>query len=1373
MKTVILICTYILFTNQLLFATNKIIFDKITVNNGLSHSDVNAIVQDKDGFVWFGTYNGLCRYDGNNIIIFRTDNSNLSNNRILSLYVSSDSLLYIGTEAGGLNIYDPETGNITVYKHRDGNNRTLAGDVVNNIFEDTDKNVWICTDNGVSSVIKNEKGISLKSFDPGEMNELILSGCQLNNNKLLLATNKGIMSFDKKKGIYTPILRNEVNQIVHTVARKSAESILIGSSNGMYEYNTSLNTIKLISAIDPLSIIVDSQQNIWVGTSNNGLYQFDSQMHYVRSFQADISTRYSIGGNEIRTLCEDTSGILWIGTISEGVSTINIRDKKIDLYSIELKRNNSVTQTKIITFFEDNNGLLWIGTRANGVEIMNLKTKEFINLANKKTNVRLKDVSAFYQDNSGAMWIGTWQGLFRIPAHQVKDIWNIPEINIENVDNILSHSNISIYRIVKDRDNHLWISTSNGVYEYIPSTDNYYAGYFVNYSYDPFNPNTIQDNFVTDIYADHETPKKTIWAGTRKGLSKITFENHKARIERIYPSTEKGMQGEFVSVIHQDAKKQLWIVTLGGGLNKMLTGRFENQPPTFEVYNNSKYPFPNNELESLLEDKAGNFWIGGYGITKFNPENGELKFYSIKDRLQSNSFKIWSAYNLRNGDMVFGGVNGFNIFHPDSIIDNPIPPNVILTGLKIFSKTVHPGDVIKGNVILSKPITKTRSIVLPYNSNSITIEFAALHFTSPTHNQYKYKLEGFDEEWHYTKGHETYGIYTNLKHGKYKFVVYGANSDGIWSSTPATLDIEITPPFWQTTLAYIVYAILFITALYLFRRSAIKKMEQKHNLEIERKLREEEQRSFDNKLKFFTDISHEIKTPLSLISVPIEDLLTTSNIGNTTRKKLTLVNHNISRLMKLVEQILDFRKYDSKMMKINVNEVNISLFIRELATLFKPIANNKKIDFICEFENENTTLFIDKDKMEKVIMNIFSNALKFTPQKGYIKLKCSEDDYFVYISIKDSGKGISKEELNKIFEPFYQTNDNQINGGTGIGLSLSKHIVDQHHGDIWAESEDNEGSIFYIKLRKGKEHFDNSEIVSGEDNNNDFPLCENTIMDDPDRDEENEVEYTEMSSGYDKSATILVAEDNKAFRQYIAQILEPNYNVILAENGLEAYEKAIAEQPDLIITDIMMPEMNGIELCDKIKNNLTTSHISVMMLTARDMLSYEIDGYETGADAYITKPFNLKLFRTRVDNLILSNQRMKNLFRTQIEIEPSEVAVSSYDQKLIKKCLEIIETNMSDPEFGVDQLCKEAGISRPQLYRKIKSLVGLSPIQFIRSIRLKRAAQILEQDNSSVSHVMYSIGINNLSYFSKIFKEEFGCLPKQYKKKDKDINING
>ena len=1326
---------------------NNLFFENISVNDGLSHSDVNAVVQDKEGFIWFGTYNGVCKYDGNRMKIYRNNNSALSNNRILSLYVAHDSLLYIGTEAGGLNIYHSDTEKIESYLHDPDDDTSLIGNVVNAIFEDWTHRIWICTDTGLSCRTMN----GFTSYRTPS-HELILRGCELGEGTFLLGTNTGIFTFDVHSGRFTPLFANEINQTTHALLVLPDGNVLIGSAAGLFLLEKSCKHLKKMADYEVLSLHRDSFGRFWVGTNSNGLYLLDHNFNLTEHFCADILDKKALSGNEIRAFCEDFSGVLWIGLIGEGVDKVNINDKKIELYTVSKEAEGELGQNRIITFIEDNNHLLWVGTRGSGIEILNRKTGLFTNLIKAGLMSRdLQDVSAFYQDKNGAMWVGTWKGLYVIPAKNVETILAASTIGVKKID---LGSPVSIYKIVEDRDGYLWLSTSNGVYNYIPGEQEYYKGTIVRYGHDALNDNSLTDDFVTDIFVEPESKLKTLWIGTRDGLNKLTVEDIGVRIRRIYPDGKS----LFVSVIYQDRKKDLWIATLGGGLSKMKSGRFEQAMPTFITYKKPQYPFVDNEFETLLEDRQGNFWIGGYGIVKFNPESGKLRYYTVKDRLQSSSFKIWASCRLSSGEMVFGGVKGFNIFCPDSISDNQIPPKVVLTGIQLFNQEIHVGDTIRGQVILPYSINHRRMVTLDYDQNNITFEFAALHYASPSHNTFRYKLEGFDEEWNFTDASKAYGVYTNLPHGTYKLIVYGANSDAIWNSVPAELDLVIEPPFWHTKLAYVLYIGAFILFLYLFRRSAVRKSERRHQREMENQLHIEQEKSLNNKLKFFTDISHEIKTPLSLIVAPVEELISNPMLGNTTRTKLKLINQNVKRLMTLVEQIMDIRKYDNNVMKLKVGEIDLSLFIEEIVMLFKPAIRRKNIVIKCDLR-EHMMAYVDKEKFEKVIVNLLSNALKFTSENGYIRISCEETEFNFIICVEDSGDGIVKADLEKVFDRFYQSSNIGTRGGTGIGLSLARYIVEQHKGKIWVDSEPGKGAKFYIQLLKGKAHFEEGEILERQQDSSDgiqYEVLPEDIL--------KEEEASEVGAQMYKDATILIAEDNEALCTYLKQVLDKEYTVITAPDGQTAYETALTELPDLIITDIVMPGMTGIELCDKIKTNINTSHIPVLILTARDMLSYEIEGYATGADAYVTKPFSLKLLRTRIKNLILSRRCMKEMFRTQLILEPSEITVSTSDERLLSKCLEVVEMNMHNPEFGVNELGKEVGISRPQLYRKIKSLTGLSAVQFIRSIRLKRAAQILAKDNSSVSEVMYSVGINNLSYFSKIFKEEFGYLPKQFKK---------
>lgn len=1341
------------------FNGQGLLFENLSVNGGLSHSDVNAIVQDRDGFMWFGTYNGLCKYSGK-MTIYRSDNSALSNNRILSLYAGNDSLLYIGTEAGGLNIYNRNNDRFTVYRNKAGDRNSLAGDVVNNIFEDSAHRIWLCTDSGLSCIHSQQgQDISFISFYPKDFHGLIICGMEVEPGEFIIGTTSGIFSFDANTGKFESLYHNQIDALTRSIIRLSSGDILIGSSLGLFRLSGDLQKIIRVSTQNVLSLLPDARGGVWMGTFNDGLYFFDKDLIITAHYKADYTKPNCIRGDEPRTLFEDRSGVLWIGTIGEGINKTNIYDKPIQLYTVSSESESGLNVNRIITFTEDRNNLLWVGTRGGGIEIMNPQNRKFTNLNQRKSvNRQLADISAFYQDENGAMWVGTWNGLYVIPSSQVTSILRTSQVDFKTVDLEPGGIYSSVYKIVEDNDKYLWISTSTGVYCYIPDSRNYYRGKTIHYTSEKDKRLHISDNFVTDILVDPHSSNKTIWIGTRKGLDKLVFTSKSTEIEHILPNKENGFCGEFISTIHLDREGELWVTTLGGGLNKMLSGRFDDSLPRFRAYTNKEYPFMNNEFESLQEDSHGNFWIGGYGILRFNPSTGDTHYYTVKDRLQSNSFKIWASCQLKNGEMVFGGVNGFNIFHPDSIRDNQIVPQVALTDFKIFNHSISVGDMIEGHVILPQSLVRCKEIELEYDQNNLTFEFAALHYVSPEHNQFRYRLEGVDKEWQYTQGKVAYATYTNLHPGDYNLIIYGANSDGIWNETGTSLQLVIHPPFWQTNYAYAFYILLFILFLYLFQRSIMRRSEQRHRLEIERKLYIEEQKNYDAKLKFFTDISHEIKTPLSLIAAPFEELLSNPMLGNHTKNRLRLMSQNVHRLMKLVEQIMDFRKYDNSVMRMEITETDFVPFIKEIVALFKLAAEQRHITMECELEKQALLLYVDKEKMEKVFINLLSNSLKFTPDGGKIKVSYVEDVTSVRFCIEDSGAGIVPTDLEKVFDRFYQGSNSGSKGGTGIGLALSRLIIEQHKGHIWAESEYGQGSRFYFSLLKGKEHYQAEDIVDKPANETSISTYDVVANLTPCA-----VDAEESEDNFNKETTILITEDNDSLRQYLTDVLGNKYRILEAPNGKVAYELAISELPDLIITDIVMPEMTGLELCSRLKENLNTSHIPVLMLTARDVVAYQIEGYKTGADAYVTKPFSIELLKTLIKRLIESRQQMRAQFQKQIELRPSEVTVTTADERLLKKCLEAIEAHITEPEFGVDELCVEVGISRPQLYRKIKSLTDMSAIQFIRSIRLKRAAQILLKDNSSVSEVMYSVGFSNLSYFCKIFKEEFGCLPKKFK----------
>lgn len=1363
----------------------------LSMDEGLPHSDVNAITQDRDGYLWFATFSGLSKYDGYRLQTFRTDNSDLTSDRILCLFVARDSSLYIGTESGGLNRYDPVSETIFPVAEEP---TTSADQVINNIFEDRKGTVWVCRNDGLGYLTLRGATTYLHVKNRWR-GFYIQCGTALDSCRLLLSTDAGPVIYNPETEEIQNILRDEIKTRCFSMQSFADGKIALSGGWGVRIYDPKTDDLQRICDFSSRVTTQDNHGNIWVGSFNRGLYKYDRNGIKIVHYHPKLPIPHAVNSFEISALFEDRSGVLWIGTIGGGLSRLNVVEKHIECYT----EAQGLCENRIITFLEARDGILWVSTHG-GINLFNRSSATFRELRiNGLPSIQFATVSAFFMAENGDIWLGTWdKGLWVIDSRDIDRAIQTGQVRARQLKHPVIDGELSVFRIVEDRDRHLWISSNRGCFEYIPSHGDFKTGQWINYTHNGDDPNSLCSNFTTDIYPDTVTDNKTIWIGTRSGLNRIVFDaDGKANCQRIELAATNARERKvcssdaFISTIHCDRKEGgLWIATIGEGLFLMTEGRCGGKTPRFSCFDTSNSRFFNNELESLQEDDHGAFWIGGYGITRFDPRDHSIRHFTVKDQLQSNSFKIWASYRLRNGEMVFGGVKGFNIFHPDSITDNDIRPRTAISWLKIRNQTVSAGDSVCGRVVLPRAINRLNKLDLSYNCNNLTFEFSAFAYVDPKYNTYKYRMENFDTDWNYTSGLSPQAVYTNLRPGSYRLVVYASNEDGYWSQAPAVLEITIRPPVYATRLAWLCYIALTILFLYRWHRRSLRKLQERHQIKLERNKYYEEQKSSANMLQFYTDIAHELKTPLSLITAPVEELLLNPHIGKTTRNRLELVNRNAGALKTLLEQILDLRKYESHKMELAAVQTDASEFLRGIAELFKPLADQLQIQFSQEIPNDPLILWIDRRKMEIVIANLLYNAFKYSRKSsGKVNLVCEEQQLSVTISVEDNGIGIARDEQSRIFERFYQArNNNSPQKSIGIGLSLVKHIVTLHHGEIEVASELNVGSLFRVRIPKGCAHLapeqiKDSDKVPGRPFQN-LPIGMDSALSDFGDDQFESEMAAETAIGNDrgmqcglleentrhgaaasdgKRVSILVAEDNTALRDYLRSALENRYNVSTARNGEEAYCQAINEQPDLVLTDIVMPGMSGIELCRKIKENSRTSAIGVILLTAHNLQNYEVSGYRVGADAYVAKPFSLEVLFSRIDNLVARQNKIHKNSQPIKEIPISEVAVEKSEDLFLVKCTETIETEIADPRFDVLQLCRKIGVSRSQLYRRILALTGLTPIQFIRSIRLKHAASFLAQDGTlPVNEVMYRVGYTNLSHFAKIFHEEFGLYPKEF-----------
>jgi len=1341
------ICKMLLFGHCIMGqAAKDLRFLPNDINDRLPHSDINSIMQDKYGFLWFGTYNGLCKYDGKNLNVFSRETGNpnsLSNSRVLCTKELKDGSILIGTEGGGLNHFFPKSQSFKVYKNGKAEN-SISGDVINTIFQSSNGSIWVGTNSGLDLVHFNDSSTHFEMVFSSPNEVRVVTEDQEGN----LLFSSGSQVFEKKKNVNFFSLKTDFNSGVTTILPLSNNRLIIGCEDGLRAITASKT--KMITNYPIIKAFEAHDSSIWIGTRGYGLLEMDGDFQVLNRYTTNKSDPRSLTFDEVSCLYEDHSGVLWVGTYGRGLNKLDLRAKKFELYTNQPWKNNSLSGDRIISFYEDSKRQIWIGLRGNGINI--LDTKNRIIPLSDKTGAPFfgQSVSSFYEDSQGGLWIGTWGGGIVLLSRQ--NISILLRGGQPTVDTLLTE--YSVEKIVEDYEGHVWLSTTNGLLQYIPGKKDYYKGEFREYGSENIGA-PLTDTFIRDIFVEKGSieGEKIVWVGTRNGLNRISISGTEFSVQQIMhnPEDPSSLPGNFITVIMEDREGRLWLSCLDGGIARMIAGRDGKSNIKFKVYNKIN-GLPNNDIETILEDNKGQFWMGGYGLTRFDPETGNTVGFDLNDGLQSNAFKVWAALKTRDSKLVFGGTKGFNIFNPDEIKVNSIPPKLSFTDIKVNNQSVTVSNSPEGYHILDSSLLVTRHIELPYKLNSFTISFAALHFTSPENNQLKFKLEGVDSDWLTLKGSEASRNYSQLKPGDYTFMFRGSNSDNIWAAEPVSLSITIQKPYWATYYALFIYVVIILGVLMVFRKYSVIQVKEMGELKLDRMHRDQAEELNRLKINFYTEVSHELRTPLTLIKGPVLEILETPSLTESNLKKLNIVGRNVERMTNLVDEIMLFTEYGKEVARIRAAEDDIIKFFKEIQLFFSAEAEGRNIDFSFDSEEDELMVYFDRDKLEKVFFNLLGNAFKFTPDSGIIEITARRNtkNASIIFSVFNTGSPIPEQDIDHIFERFFTNTTSKINGH-GLGLSLAHKIITQHCGKIWVENK-TDGVCFYIKLPTGKDHFEPYSLIDS------FPNSEN-----PSEYFLNTIENGESKlKAIEKDKTVMIVEDNTELRDYLSKTLSGHFKILEAPNGKVGLEQAIRHTPDIVISDLMMPVMDGLSMCRKLKADIHTSHIPIIILTARTSTMHQIEGFEVGADAYITKPFSTQLLLARTTNLMASREKLQKQFKDNINLSPKEITVTPLDERILTQAIDIIEKHMDDYEFGVEELCKEIAMSRSQLYRKIKALTSYSINGFIRLMRLKRAAQLLKQDNSSVTDVMRQVGFENQSYFSRAFKEQFGRSPKQY-----------
>ncbi len=1337
-------------------------FEQLTIEDGLSNNFVVTILQDRRGYVWFGTANGLNKFDGYTVTTYKWqpgDSTSLPHNGIKAMLVDHEGTLWVGYNANGICKFDYDTEKFICYQHPV---KQLAAAI--SLNEDQEGSLWIGSYFGLYRFDKSTGTFSAENFAPPLLPE---ADSSLTNNLIntIYKDKRGTLWIGSGYGLHQMHLqpggKDQPSQVSfthyrHDPARPNSLSnnmvidiledhkgvLWVSTENGLNAFNPNTDSfshyyyypIKATNMGGDLA--EDLQGHLWIA-ADSGLVRLNKERTEIVEIKHIPEDPYSINKDHMISLLADRSGTIWVGTMTHGINKANIYQKPFQLYQHHPSLPHSLSLNQVLSITEDKTGTVWIGTYGGGLNRLDRQTNTFTHYRHDPEDPRSlgdDNVSKILEDRHGNLWIATTGG--NKPFSRLDPGTGTFESYSEGVYGKLGEH--GVFTIYEDKEGVLWLGTMLGVKSWDRNT-----GKIMHYTHDPNKPDGLSDHWVKMIIEDHQG---NLWMGADVGLNKLDRKTGRFTQYKHDSNDDQSIGSDGINCVFQDSQKNLWIGTKGSGLC-----RFDYVTESFEAFP-LKQGLPEYTVYSILEDDAGNLWLGtDKGLSCFSPTQRTFINYDASDGLQSNQFSI--SYEIgahakgRDGTLYFGGINGFNAFDPAKIQPNPYVPPVVITQFKLFDK------LIPGN-------HEAKEIHLAYEENFFSFEFAALNFMNAQKNQYAYRLQGFDNDW-IDSGTRRYASYTNLDPGRYVFQVKASNNDGLWNEQGTSMTIIIHPPWWQTWWAYTLYALLALGAILSIRHYEMKRFKLRQRAAY---LSELDQL----KSRFFANISHEFRTPLTLILGPVKQLMD-HYPSQQDQEWLSGIQRNAQRLLHLVNQLLDLSKLEAGKLKLEAVKSDIIAFLKARAYAFSSLADHKNIHFSVELPNEKTGAYFDRDKLEKIINNLLSNAFKFTAEGGLVTLKgqlVSQDHKeWIQIQVADSGKGIPAEEITKIFDRFYQVDSSQTREqeGTGIGLALTKELVELHYGTLQVESTPGQGTLFTLLLPLGKEHLKEEEIIQ------ELPLPPDEIASDEAKIHPSAIQ-SHLPDKYQEEATeqatekpvVLIVEDHQEVRRFICETIHPHYQVIEAANGKEGMQRAKALLPDLIISDVMMPYMDGYQLCEKIKTDELTSHIPLILLTAKADRQSKLTGLETGADDYLAKPFDAEELLLIVRNHIEERRKMREHYSRQITLQPKAITITSVDEQFLQKVMLVIEAHMDDAAFGVEALSLEVGMSRMQLFRKLKALTDYAPGDFIRFRRLHRAAELLRQGAGNIAEVAFQTGFQDPSYFTKCFQKQFNQTPSEF-----------
>lgn len=1451
------------FTIDALHAQPKAYFEHYGAENGLPQHTITDILQDRNGFMWFSTWDGLSKFDGYTFTTYHLPKGNSvesRSSRIDFIYEDSFNDIWVLTydslafrfntkteqflstnfitgfsekKFSASRIIPEPSGRVWLLSEDDGCitiadslfnakvfsvfNHNLTNNHVHLVHEDAENNTWILTEGGLN-LLASVESEAIFYFHPRSetrlKDNLPFFTVMEQSEELWFGSSDGMVwRYNKQREAFYALSTGLGSSDIISIKEISSEKILIVSRlDGFVIYNThdgsmDLYNDKVIPEMkfdEIMTVYVDRSKNIWFETDQLGVSKFNPYTLVYAHFTPNIESRESNVFLPNFFIFEDIENRLWVHPRGGGFSVYDReRDTLIPFYNDPLS-SNWLFSNMMHAAYSDRQGNLWMCTRSHGLEkVIFYDDTQFRSiLLNGNTNSTINnEVRPIFEDSAGFIWVATKDGKIYLLNAEIEITGYL---NDKGTIGSGTPLNGIAYCITEDSEKNIWIGTKGeGAYKLIRKNGGNQFEIF-HFRHSENDPYSLSDD---NVYAIYEDKNRNIWIGTFGGGLNLILNNGDGK--KIINSNNRLSgypinQGDRVRIISEDKHGNIlvgttfgfitfgaevespekikfkvytrnnndrlsigandimdvcttesgetYIGTFGGGISKIGEIDSDGHPVNFKTYSIT-HGLPSDIILSIQEDVNGNLWISSEGgLTKFNVSKQTFENFSeIKRLMKRFNFSENSRCSLQDGRMLFGYTYGMFLFNPDSVKNNTFNPNLALVEFKLFNRNVSISD--EGP--LYQNINLVDNLTLKHNQNFFSIEYAALDYTDPENILYAYKLDGFDKEWIYA-GNQRIANYTNLSRGKYLFRVKSTNSDGVWTDNERTLAIEVLPPFWATGWAYLFYALLAILILYFIFRILYAFYKMRNKIVLEKQ-------ESEIKTRFFTNISHEIRTPLTMIVSPIENLIQNTSTPETVKKQLLLVSKNTRRLLNMVNQILDFQKMEQS--PLTVSKIAMGPFVENLYENYMNNAKLRNIDYFFENRVGDQLIWVDAEAMEKIVVNLLSNAFKYTPEGKSIHVSVFHYNDEVALQVKDTGVGINKERMGRLFRRFESFNEDASKPSTGIGLSIVKEMADKHRARIEVDSEEKKGSSFTVYFRKGNSHFGTDVTIDDSLS----PLA----VSEPQREIEDEPLPLLATEEVNGQPSVLVVEDDEDLRQFILSILENEYEVYEASNGKEGLEKALELIPDFIVSDIMMPEVDGIELLERVRSNIHTSHILFLLLTAKTTLDSKLEGFGQGADEYITKPFSVSYFKARVKNLLQRRSELQRYYRNKTNSSPvalsraKETTDAPFNEKdlvFIRAVNEFIESHLGNSDFVIEDMAVEMGMSRTVFFKKLKGLTGLAPIEYVRDVLMQHAAEFLVNGEHAIKEVSYMVGMNDAKYFTRCFKKKFNMTPSEYKK---------